>query len=166
MALDNECFAQFYDQHIVKGRITYMEKHLANSAETFSVLKSFEERSRSFDFPPLASRKLRFTCSASFDSCSDKEFSKKIEDIAIRIQLSNEDNGATDSKSDSFGDDQTQSPVFELQSIEPPWEEIQKDSPDWSTRGGGNGIIPSIIERKVNSVELPLCVCLFLFLFF
>ncbi|KAI9109144.1 hypothetical protein K1719_019767 [Acacia pycnantha] len=111
-------------------------------------------RSRSFDYPPSASRKLRFTCSASFDSCSDEEFSKKIEDIALRFQLSNEDNGATDSESDSFGDDQTHSPVFELQSIEPPWDEIQKDPPDWST-GGGDGIIPSIIERKVNSVELP-----------
>ncbi|KAI9116486.1 hypothetical protein K1719_012653 [Acacia pycnantha] len=44
MALDDECFAQFYDQHIVGGRIAYMEKHLANSAETFSVLKSFEGR--------------------------------------------------------------------------------------------------------------------------
>lgn len=44
MALDDECFAQFYEKHIVGGRIAYMEKHLANSAETFSVLKSFEGR--------------------------------------------------------------------------------------------------------------------------
>lgn len=42
VGLDDECFAQFYEQHIVGGRIAYMEKHLTNSAETFSVLKSFE----------------------------------------------------------------------------------------------------------------------------
>lgn len=42
LRLDDECFAQFYERHIVGGRITYVEKHLANSAETFAVLKSFE----------------------------------------------------------------------------------------------------------------------------
>ena len=42
MGLDDECFAQFYEQHIVGGRITYLEKHLANAAETFSTLRSFE----------------------------------------------------------------------------------------------------------------------------
>ncbi|KAF7824573.1 cation/H(+) antiporter 28-like [Senna tora] len=40
--LDDECFAQFYERHIVGGRIAYAEKHLENSAETFSILKSFE----------------------------------------------------------------------------------------------------------------------------
>ncbi|XP_054819306.1 uncharacterized protein LOC129318509 isoform X2 [Prosopis cineraria] len=111
-------------------------------------------RSRSCDYPLAASRKLRFTCSSSFDSCSDEEFSKKIEDLALRFQLSDEKNNATDSESHSFGEDQTQSPVSELKSIEPPWVEIQKDPPDWST-GGSDEIIPSIIERKANSVELP-----------
>ncbi|KAL9296073.1 hypothetical protein ACSQ67_021969 [Phaseolus vulgaris] len=42
MGLDDECFAQFYEQHIVGGRIAYLEKHLANASETFSTLKSFE----------------------------------------------------------------------------------------------------------------------------
>ncbi|XP_028784665.1 uncharacterized protein LOC114740644 [Neltuma alba] len=111
-------------------------------------------RSPSRDYPLSAARKLRFTCGASFDSCSDDEFSKKIEDLALRFQLSDGNNSATDSESDSIGEDQTQSPVSEVESIEPPWVEIQKDPPDWST-GGGEEIIPSIIERKANSVELP-----------
>ena len=31
--LDDECFAQFYERKIAGGRIAYMEKHLANSAD-------------------------------------------------------------------------------------------------------------------------------------
>ncbi|CAJ1934249.1 unnamed protein product [Sphenostylis stenocarpa] len=42
MGLDDECFAQFYEQHIVGGRISYLEMHLANASETFSTLRSFE----------------------------------------------------------------------------------------------------------------------------
>ncbi|KHN32415.1 Cation/H(+) antiporter 28 [Glycine soja] len=42
MGLDDECFAQFYERYIVGGRISYMEKHLANASETFSTLRSFE----------------------------------------------------------------------------------------------------------------------------
>ncbi|KAK7243533.1 hypothetical protein RIF29_38332 [Crotalaria pallida] len=40
--LDDEYFAQFYEKHVLGGHITYTEKHLANAAETFSVLRSFE----------------------------------------------------------------------------------------------------------------------------
>ncbi|XP_058729481.1 cation/H(+) antiporter 28 [Vicia villosa] len=42
MGLDDECFAQFYDKYISSGKISYIEKHLANAAETFSTLRSFE----------------------------------------------------------------------------------------------------------------------------
>ncbi|XP_027343058.1 cation/H(+) antiporter 28-like [Abrus precatorius] len=42
MQLDDECFAQFYERHVIGGRISYQEKHLANAAETFSTLRSFE----------------------------------------------------------------------------------------------------------------------------
>lgn len=42
MGLDDECFAQFYDKHISSGNVSYLEKHLANAAETFSTLRSFE----------------------------------------------------------------------------------------------------------------------------
>lgn len=40
--LDDECFTQFYEKHVIGGQISYMEKHLANAAETFSTLRSFE----------------------------------------------------------------------------------------------------------------------------
>ncbi|KAL5543381.1 hypothetical protein UlMin_007165 [Ulmus minor] len=39
---DDECFAEFYERHVASGHVAYMEKHLANSAETYATLKSFE----------------------------------------------------------------------------------------------------------------------------
>ncbi|XP_024025935.1 cation/H(+) antiporter 28 [Morus notabilis] len=40
--LDDECFAGFYERHVGGGHVSYLEKHLANSAETYSTLRSFE----------------------------------------------------------------------------------------------------------------------------
>ncbi|KAK9283621.1 hypothetical protein L1049_011871 [Liquidambar formosana] len=42
MKLDDECFADFYEQQVAGGYVAYMEKHLVNSAETFSALRSLE----------------------------------------------------------------------------------------------------------------------------
>ncbi|KAK4769279.1 hypothetical protein SAY86_027429 [Trapa natans] len=42
MKLDDECFANFYEKYVAGGPVAYMEKHLANSAETFANLKSME----------------------------------------------------------------------------------------------------------------------------
>lgn len=39
---DDEFFAQFYETQVVGGQISYAEKYLENSAETFSTLRSFE----------------------------------------------------------------------------------------------------------------------------
>ncbi|CAN1787705.1 Cation/H(+) antiporter 28 [Linum perenne] len=40
--LDDECFAHFYETHVATGYVAYMEKHLANSAATYSTLRSLE----------------------------------------------------------------------------------------------------------------------------
>ncbi|XVF22937.1 hypothetical protein REPUB_Repub12eG0213900 [Reevesia pubescens] len=42
MRLDDECFAQFYERYIAGGKVAYIEKHLANSSETYTNLRSFE----------------------------------------------------------------------------------------------------------------------------
>ncbi|CAK7330881.1 unnamed protein product [Dovyalis caffra] len=42
MKLDDECFAQFYERQIAGGRVSYSEKHVANSAETYATLRSLE----------------------------------------------------------------------------------------------------------------------------
>ena len=58
MGLDDECFAQFYERYIVGGRISYMEKHLANASETFSTLRSFEGQYSLVTHKPMGKRKL------------------------------------------------------------------------------------------------------------
>ncbi|XP_040993103.1 cation/H(+) antiporter 28-like [Juglans microcarpa x Juglans regia] len=42
MKIDDECFAQFYERQVAGGHVAYMEKHLANSSETYSTLMSLE----------------------------------------------------------------------------------------------------------------------------
>ncbi|XP_059645605.1 cation/H(+) antiporter 28 [Cornus florida] len=42
MKLDDEFFAEFYDKHVAEGFVAYMEKYVANSGQTFSILQSFE----------------------------------------------------------------------------------------------------------------------------
>lgn len=42
MKLDDECFAQFYGRQVAGGHVAYMEKHLINSSETYSTLRSLE----------------------------------------------------------------------------------------------------------------------------
>ncbi|XWS77402.1 hypothetical protein CRYUN_Cryun01aG0258400 [Craigia yunnanensis] len=42
MRLDDECFAQFYERYVAGGKVAYMEKHLANSSETYTNLRSLE----------------------------------------------------------------------------------------------------------------------------
>ncbi|PPD91552.1 hypothetical protein GOBAR_DD11490 [Gossypium barbadense] len=42
MKLDDECFAEFYEKYVAGGNVAYMEKHLANSSETYTNLMSIE----------------------------------------------------------------------------------------------------------------------------
>ncbi|XP_056690747.1 cation/H(+) antiporter 28 isoform X2 [Spinacia oleracea] len=42
MKLDDECFANFYDKFIAGGKVSYQEKHLVNSTQAYSILRSLE----------------------------------------------------------------------------------------------------------------------------
>lgn len=42
MKLDDESFADFYDKYVAGGKVAYTEKHLANSSETYTNLKSLK----------------------------------------------------------------------------------------------------------------------------
>lgn len=42
MKLDDECFASFYERHVACGQVAYMEKHMANSAETYTTLTELD----------------------------------------------------------------------------------------------------------------------------
>lgn len=129
-------------------------------------------RTRSCEYPKLRAETIKRACSASLDDFSDDEFSKKIQELALRFQVSDDDddNNVTDSESEILSDSSDNHGVnsadsfnsisseesfksqFPLDSVEPPWGEIRQEPPDWS---GRDDIIPSI-ERKANSVDLPL----------
>nr|XP_004308675.2 PREDICTED: cation/H(+) antiporter 28 [Fragaria vesca subsp. vesca] len=42
MKFDDECFAKFYERHVACGQVAYMEKHLANSSETYNTLMALD----------------------------------------------------------------------------------------------------------------------------
>jgi len=138
------------------------------------------QRARSYEFQKSRGQTIKRASSASSDAFSDEEFSKKIQELALRFQLSDDDDDGSDAvdseleilsdSGDNLGSinggdiysnfiredssnlvqDQRQ---FPLDSMEPPWPEIRQEPPDWS---GRDDIIPASIERKANSVDLPL----------
>ena len=138
-------------------------------------------RSRSFEYPKSRAQTIKRACSAGLDSFSDEEFSKRIEELALRFQLYDEDDSSTNSAMDAesemvsdsidtdacnTGDSVTEIsskinfaqkhrlfPSAQLEPVEPPWPEIRQDPPDWA---GRDEIVPANIERKANSVDLPL----------
>lgn len=103
----------------------------------------------------LRPRSIRRVCSATLDSFSDEEFSKKIEELALRFQLSDDDDEQADeaenrpdtSTRESYNIRNGDAVLLENQSFHP------LEPPDWPER---EEIIPASIERKANSVELPL----------
>lgn len=107
-------------------------------------------RSRSCEIPKPRGQTIRRACSASLEEFSDEEFSKKIQELAMRFQLSDDDESTgsaiveSDSKigSDSFAENPNH--PFLSSKLEP------VEPPDWQD------IIPASIERKANSVDLPL----------
>ncbi|KAK9706976.1 hypothetical protein RND81_07G164700 [Saponaria officinalis] len=42
MKLDDECFANFYERYVAGGKVQYLEKHLVNSVQAYSTLRSLE----------------------------------------------------------------------------------------------------------------------------
>ncbi|KAF8116293.1 hypothetical protein N665_0020s0144 [Sinapis alba] len=70
----------------------------------------------------------------SVDPFSEEEFAKKMQELSLKFQVSNDDDNETETN--SFGLDRSSS------SVEPPWSETVQMS--------------SSIERKANSVDLPI----------
>ncbi|XP_062014845.1 uncharacterized protein LOC133731494 [Rosa rugosa] len=118
-------------------------------------------------------RAIRRGFSASLDAFSDEEFSKKIQELALRFQLSDDDtavssepetafsdltethgvSGLDEDDFDVLSDDSSRTRFLQSNSqfphdLEPPWPS------DWQRR---DEIVPEAsIERKANSVDLPL----------
>ncbi|XP_021278725.1 uncharacterized protein LOC110412509 [Herrania umbratica] len=133
------------------GALIFKSVQRLNRSALFGSHSTNIQRSRSCEFLKSGSRTLRKACSASLDAFSDEEFSKKIQELALRFQLSDDD-GDTNSKNTrnsldsgretgAVSDSKTDSLKF-------------NEQPSWLERG--EEIIPSSIERKANSVDLPL----------
>ncbi|KAM6597334.1 hypothetical protein CsatA_007858 [Cannabis sativa] len=128
-------------------------------------------RSWSCEMPKSEFRTIRRASTASLESFSDEDFSKNIQELALRFQLSDDDDvddestgffsslSELDSERNSFSyegsvmksslkfvDNRTMFPM------EPPWPGIKQELPDWTMK---DEIIPASIERKANSVDLP-----------
>ncbi|KAA3458572.1 Tetratricopeptide repeat-like superfamily protein [Gossypium australe] len=94
------------------------------------------QRTRCREFLYPRSRTLKRACSASLvDDFSDEEFSKKIQELAPKFQ----------------SPDDSDKPISEVNMKDLDSESLK---PSWLERG--EEIIPSNIERKANSVDIPL----------
>lgn len=140
-------------------------------------------RFRSSDYSKPRARTVKRACSRSAsldDAFSDEEFSKMIQELALRFQHSDDVSDGVDSISAdaeavaewasdrgedevssrmnsgvNFDSEQMQLPLSDIEYKEYPWqdERIERDSSDYE---GSDAIIPANIERRANSVDLPL----------
>lgn len=117
-------------------------------------------RSRSCEHPKSKARIVKRGCSASLDAFPEEEFSKKIQELALRFQLSDDDEnyqGESEKERNSEDNISTQNSskrnnFGELQMYQN-YEPYFVEPSDWHT---SDDIIPASIERKANSVDLPL----------
>uniref|UniRef100_A0A5B6YM16 Uncharacterized protein n=1 Tax=Davidia involucrata TaxID=16924 RepID=A0A5B6YM16_DAVIN len=139
-------------------------------------------RSRSCDHrhhPKSRGQTIKRACSASLDAFSDEEFAKKIQELAMRFQLSDDDddddeeNTNNNTLSESESEVVTDSIVIQSEAstssdsirfnnsinfleIQRPFPKSKIDAvepPNWPV---SEEMSPASIERKANSVELPL----------
>lgn len=114
---------------------------------------------------------MKRACSANLDAFSDEEFSEKIQELALRFQLSEDgdldhhhSSNAMDFETEVNSDskenqgEESSSTVNSRVNFVPdhnqfPWPEVRLEPPDWP---GRDEMVPSSIERKANSVDLPL----------
>ncbi|XP_052178298.1 uncharacterized protein LOC127792042 [Diospyros lotus] len=105
-------------------------------------------RTRSCELPKsrtkTKTKTIRRACSASLDAFFDEEFTEKIRELAMKFDLSNDD--------DEISDDATEPEIVSdlTSSCRRPFDPVEPQ--DWTARAE---IIPADIERKANSVDLP-----------
>ncbi|XWS53023.1 hypothetical protein CRYUN_Cryun11dG0122300 [Craigia yunnanensis] len=128
------------------GALVLKSVQRLNRSALFGSRSTNIQRSRSCEFLKPRSRTLRKACSASLDAFSDEEFSKKIQELALRFQLSDDDDDTNNRNNRNFLDSERS--VMETESLK------FNEQTLWLERG--EEIIPSSIERKANSVDFPL----------
>ncbi|XWS74032.1 hypothetical protein CRYUN_Cryun02cG0180800 [Craigia yunnanensis] len=122
-----------------------------NRSSLFGSHSTNIQRSRSCELIKPRSRTLRKASSARLDAFSDEEFSKKIQELALRFQLSDDDDNTSSKSNRNSLDSKRKTKTFSYSET----ESLKfNEQPSWLERG--EEIMPSSIERKANSVDLPL----------
>ncbi|KAK3035424.1 hypothetical protein RJ639_032849 [Escallonia herrerae] len=111
-------------------------------------------RSRSCEFPKSRGETIKRACSASFDAFSDEEFSKKIQELALRFQLADDD--TDDESKTELIEAETEILAIEMQSEASQRPVLSSKLEPVELPGWPGEINPASIERKANSVDLPL----------
>jgi tetratricopeptide (TPR) repeat protein len=89
-------------------------------------------------------RSVKRACSANLDAFSDEEFSKQIQELALKFRLSNDDDDETaENSNQTVVEEEEMSMNMDLNFLSSMTERIE--SPDWEES----------IERKANSIEIP-----------
>ncbi|KAG5515132.1 hypothetical protein RHGRI_036241 [Rhododendron griersonianum] len=138
----------FNDGALVFRSITTLDRPVAFGSNLY--------RSKSTGRSKPRTKTITRAYSENLDAFSDEEFSKQIQELAMKFQLYNDDDSS--SSSDTTNSTATESEtssdcVTELNGKIgfSPFEPLQP--PEWS---GTEEIIPASIERKANSVDIPL----------
>lgn len=122
-------------------------------------------RSRSCEHPKDRVQTIKRACSASLDAFSDEEFSRKIHELALRFQLSDDDDQYTDTESEilsEFRDDLSDVGSSEIDSgnhyiqNESQFLALKPDPVEEPNYPDREEMTPASIERKANSVDIPL----------
>ncbi|GMH12232.1 hypothetical protein Nepgr_014073 [Nepenthes gracilis] len=153
------------------GALLCRYMHSLNRSSLFGTTPTTLCRARSYEFPKPRACTIIRACSRSLDAFSDEDFSKKIQELALRLQLSKDDDNSSNSaeyaetslnssefESENFGqlgriDTNANDIPPIVETWDPQWLEIHEDLPVWRAT---DGIVPAGIERKANSVEIPL----------
>lgn len=128
--------------------------HCLDRSSFFGTPYSKLYRTGSWEYPRARTHVIKKACSARLDAFSDEEFSKKIQDLSSRFQLSNDEEanlGRISPTEDGQDADETSNSIIsgyrDSKSLE---NQRSFEPPDWD-----NEIIPPNIERKANSRDLP-----------
>ncbi|KAF9598787.1 hypothetical protein IFM89_031455 [Coptis chinensis] len=152
--------------------------HQSDRSAFFGRKSSQLVRTVSCEIPKSRNGKLRRTISAGFDNFSDEEFAENIRELALRFHLFGDENeaksenaldsgesssgycgsfdGDFSSIESSIGYAQSSAASFhpsKIDSTEPPWLRIRPEPSYWP---GTDEINTASIERKANSVDIPL----------
>lgn len=131
--------------------------HCLDRSSFFGTPYSKLRRTASWEYPGNRTHVIERACSARLDAFSDEEFSKKIQELASRFQLSNDEEanlGSNSTREEGQDADETSnsriSSCGDSKSLEKRRSFDPVEPPDWD-----NEIIPANIERKANSIDLP-----------